>query len=420
MIDTMPNDSLFVPTYIARQPIFDIKKNIWGYELLYRHASDATAAIFSDEESATLAVAACASCQQMHFSRNSKLLINFSEKSILEKIPHALPATDTVVEIPAHPSDLPGYLESLQYLKREGYRIALDSYEGHPGSELLLEVADILKIDMPGKTGNDVSRILETTRGKEYLLIAKRIEEHEQFQMAKNLDFTLFQGYFFHKPVVLEGRKLTANQASRLQLFSIMERDEPDFDRLTNAIQADVAISYSLLSYLNSPAIGLREPIKSIKQALLLLGWKQIKNWLRVVILRDMAHRDTPSELPYTAVQRGKFFQLAASNQGKSPFSPDSLFLLGLFSLLEPMLSLPIRSIVENLPLEPGLKKALCGEQTPYSGWLNLAQAFETANWDDVDSLVEELHLDPLHTAQSYYESIAWASVFFQQPPRDV
>ncbi len=416
MIDNAVPEALFVPTFIARQPIFDVRQAVWGYELLYRHSSDATAAIFSDEESATLTVAACASCQQMNYSKNSKLLINFSEKSILERIPHALPAPGTVVEIPEIPPTLDGYLECLQQLKRDGYTIAIDGYEGVPGCEPLLDVASILKIDVKNKSITDVSRLVDSARDGDHLLIAKNIEEHTQFQTAKNLDFTLFQGFFFYEPEIVEGRKLAPNQMSRLQLFALIEQEEPDFDKMTETIQADVAISYSLLSYLNSPAFGLRERIKSIKQALLMLGWKQLKNWLRVVILRDLTPREKTSELPYISVQRGKFFQLAAQRQKNSVPSPDSLFLLGLFSLLEPMLSLPMPMIVKNLALEDSFKAALCGEDTQYTPWLRIAKSFENADWDTLDSLLSQLELEPTDTAQAYYESIAWASVFFQQP----
>lgn len=415
MLDTTNSETLFVPTFIARQPIFDIKQNIWGFELLYRHSSDATAAVFSDEESATLAVAACASCQHMHYATNSKLLINFSEKSILEKVPQALPAELSVVEIHEAAPTTDGYLQSLQQLKREGYRIALDGYEARPECKELLELADILKIDMLGRSITDVSRLVDSTRGGDHLLIAKRIQEHEQFHAAKNLDFNLFQGFFFHKPETIESRKLTANQAARLNLFSLMESEEPDFDKLADTIQADVAISYNLLSYLNSPAIGLREKIKSIKQAILMLGWKQIKNWLRVVVLRDMNPPNKTSELPYTSVQRGKFFSLAAQRHNIDSPSPDNLFLLGLFSLLEPMLSMPMKRIVVNLPLEEDFKAALCGEQNSYTPWLQIANAFEHADWDRLDGIIEELGLDPMSTAQAYYESISWSSLFFEK-----
>lgn len=415
MPENMASDSLFVPTFIARQPIFDTKQKIWGYELLYRHSSDATAAIFSDEESATIAVAACASCQGMSFTNKSKLLINFSEKSVIDKVPQALPAENTVVEIAEASPTESGYLECLQQLKREGYTIAIDGYEGKDGCEDIYNLADIFIIDILGKSVADMNRLVQKTNTKSPLLIAKRIEDHEKYQTAQKLGFPLFQGFFFRKPEMMVGRKLSASQISRLNLFALMEQEEPDFDKLTTTIQSDVGISYNLLSYLNSPAIGLREKITSIRQALLLLGWKQIKNWLRVAVLRDMTPSDKTSEIPYMSVQRGKFFQLAAQNGDAERISPDSLFLLGLFSLLDTMLSLPMKKIVANLPLEEAFKAALCGESNHFSRWLELAICFETADWDNLNRIITEMHLDPMNVAQAYYESIAWASMFFQQ-----
>jgi EAL and modified HD-GYP domain-containing signal transduction protein len=409
------NHDLFVPTFIARQPIFDAKQRIWGYELLYRHSSEATAAIFSDEESATLAVAACASCQQMDFAKDSKVLINFSEQSIMENIPLALPADNTIVEIAelSHPSE--AYISALNRIKQAGYSIALDGFEGKPESRPLHEISDLVKIDIQNKTPEQLIGIVHKARQMDLPMVAHRVEDTDFFNIARKLDFSYFQGFFFKKPEILEGRALRPNEASRLHLFSIMEKDEPDFDQLTATIQADVAISFSLLSYLNSAAFGMRNKIASIKQALLLLGWKQVKHWLRVIILTDITPSDKTSELPYLAVQRGKFFQLAATASSYKKAHPDSLFLMGLFSLLDVMLSMPMDMVVRSLPLDEAVKDALKGEPNEFRRWIEVALCFETASWDRLMFLLKEMGLDPVNTAQAYYESISWSSVFFQR-----
>lgn len=406
---------LFVPTFIARQPIFDTQQQIWGYELLYRHSSEATAAIFSDEESATLAVAACASCQQMDFAKDSKILINFSEQSIMENIPLALPAENTIVEIAerAYPSE--AYINALSRIKQAGYSIAVDGFEGKSESRPLHEISDLVKIDIQNKSIEQLTSIVHRARQMDLPMVAHRVEDPQFFSTAKQLDFSYFQGFFFKKPEMVEGRTLRPNEASRLHLFGIMEKEEPDFEQLTATIQADVAISFSLLSYLNSAAFGMRNKITSIKQALLLLGWKQVKHWLRVIILTDITPTDKTSELPYLAVQRGKFFQLAATASNYKKAHPDALFLMGLFSLLDVMLSMPMDKIVRTLPLDEAVKDALRGEQNEFRRWIEIALCFETASWDRLMTLLKEMGLDPVNTAQAYYESISWASVFFQR-----
>lgn len=415
MDDSHSGNDLFVPTFIARQPIFDAQQKIWGYELLYRHSSAATSAIFSDEESATLAVAACASCQQMEFARDSKMLINFTEQSIMENVPLALPAENTIVEIPEQAPASAAFIDALRRMKQAGYKIALDGFEGKPECEALHAIADVLKIDILHKTKEQIDSVLKKAAPFGLQLVAMRVEDNGAFNAAKQLDFTLFQGFFFKKPEIIESRKLKPNEASRLNLFSLMEKEEPDFEQLTNTIQADVAISYSLLSYLNSAAFGMRNKISSIKQALLLLGWKQIKNWLRVIILTDIKPREKTSELPYLAVQRGKFFQLAATVSNYHKAQPDALFLMGLFSLLDVMLSMSMSKVVTSLPLDEGMKAALAGQRNEYRQWLDIALCFENAQWDQLVVLLKEMGLDPVNTAQAYYESIAWASVFFQR-----
>ncbi len=408
-------ESLFVPTFVARQPIFDAKQNIWGYELFYRHSSEATAAIFTDEESATLAVAACASCQQMDYALNSKILVNFTEKSIVSNVPLALPANVTVLEIDEQSIANPAFLESLERLKHAGYHIAVDKFEGRKENMPLLALADLLKIDTLGKSDEQLLAAIKLAQSVKLPTVATRIEHFERYKAIKKLGFTYFQGFFFQKPEMVEGRKLAPTEIARLNLFKLIESEDPDFDKLTSAVQSDVAISYSLLSYLNSPAFGLRQKVQSIKHALVLLGWKNVKSWLRVAILADMNPKGKSSELPYHSIQRGRFFQLAAVSANYSRYAPESLFLLGLFSLLSAMLSLPMEKVVANLPLDNEFKDALCGRDNALRPWLDTAIAFETANWDGLEILLGQLGLDPVNTAQAYYESIAWASRFYQK-----
>lgn len=414
-MDNQNTDTMFIPSFVARQPIFDTKQNVWGYELLHRYANDTTAELFSDEDSATLALTVCSSTEDQSESPAENILLNFSQQSVINKAPETLPPDGAIIEVGEEPASIPGFVDTLKQLKSRGYRIALNNYEGREGCEGLAEVADIIKINMLGRTLEDLSPIMSKAKSLNRDLIAEGVEDHVGFELAKSLGFPLFQGLFFRQPVFEAGRKLSANEASRLQLFQMMEQEEPDFSKLTETIEADVAISYSLLAYLNSPAFGLKTEITSIKQALILLGWKQIKNWLRVVILRDMTPDDKTTELPYLAVQRGKFFQLALSAHNLETISPDSVFLFGLFSLLDTMLSMPMESIVAELPLKSELKAALCGGENEYTTWLKLARGFENAQWELLDELVKTHNLDPVNTAQAYYNSISWASVFFQR-----
>lgn len=217
----------------------------------------------------------------------------------------------------------------------------------------------------------------------------------------------------------MPGRKLSSNQMSRLLLFRVLAKKDPEFDELASVIQSDVSISYRLLSFINSAAFSFTRKVESIKQALVLPGWKQIRSWLWLVILTDISPEEKTSELPYLSVIRAKFLERCADNHTISRVKIDSLYLLGLFSLLEAMLDLPMEEIAENLPLEDKIKDALCHKENEYSAWLDLARSFERGDWDRLDGIIEKLDLDPMLVANSYSEALVWAKSFqegIQQP----
>jgi len=231
--------------------------------------------------------------------------------------------------------------------------------------------------------------------------------------MAVSLGFSWFQGFFFQKPEIMPGRKLPSSQITRLKLFQLLEQDDVEIDKLAEVIQADVSISYRLLTLLNSAAFGLPVKIRSIQRAIVMLGMKQLRNWLRVVIFTDMAPKGKTRELSTSSVVRGKFLDNTAKAHGRSAEMGSSLFLLGLFSLLDALLDIPMDQIAENLPLDDDIKAALCGRGGDYADWLNLAKCFENADWTSLDGIIAKHALDPARIAKSYFGALDWANTFF-------
>ncbi|WP_461208754.1 EAL and HDOD domain-containing protein [Desulfocurvus sp. DL9XJH121] len=408
-----PESSCFLHTYFARQPIFDRHNRVWGYELLFRGGPEAEKADISDLDQATLGVTADSTIAPEDFyGTDKKILVNFGEQGILENVPYALPPGHTVVQVPEGALKSPDTAKALSELTRDGYSIAVDDFEGR--SDAALKVADLVIIDILDKEAEVIAPILEKAKQAGVPALSKRVQDTEAFSMAKHLGFPLFQGFFFRKPELIQNRKLTSHQVSRFNLLRSIEQQDPDFEQLAKDIQTDVSISYRLLTYLNSAAFAFTQPIQSIKQAIVLLGWKQLKNWLRVIVLTDMQPKGKASELFFVAVQRGKFLELIARSQDSAKADPDSMFLLGLFSLLEAMLDMPMDVIVDRLPLPEDIKAALTGTRNYQGTWLALVRAHEKGAWEDLDVLTDELGLNRLVVAVSYYKSVLWANTFFK------
>jgi EAL and modified HD-GYP domain-containing signal transduction protein len=412
MAETHNSDENNITVSIARQPVFDGKRRLWGYALLCVGSTRMSLAGFPEEDNVALSVAKSAyiGLQQIA-DRGKKVILNFSEKNILDNLPYALPAALTVVRVTEKTFQRPSVPESLNRLKSDGYLIAVDEFSGGADFEPLYRMADIISIDVFEKSKEVLATAIAAARLFQASLLAVQVQNPERMDVCRELGFNLFHGPFFKLPDTITIRPLTSNEVTRLNLLRVIEKDEVDFDRLAETIQADAAISFRLLAYLNSAAFGLRQKIKSILQAITLLGWRKMKNWMRVVLLTDMSQSKEAAELVMLAAQRGKFIEQIARAHEFWGFDPETLHLLGLFSLLDAMLGIPMAEVVTYLPLDDKLKAALCGEpNNEYLPLLRLAQCFEEARWDDSETIIRQLNLEGDKVKAAFQTAVDWAA----------
>ncbi len=409
----MSEEKAYEIIFVARQPIFDRNNETWGYMVLFRDSLNADRAIFSDNSEATMnLVANLPLCGNLG-GEKTRLLIHFTPEDIKKGLLHAVPWNNSVAIVEELTNTDESLLAALADIKTDGFELAINNFEGKPGSERLAEIADFFIVDINEKDTADIARIV--SKGKKIgsaRFVAKRVESAEALAQAKGLGFDYFHGFFFKRPHTESGRKISSSEVTRLKLFEIIEKNEPDFDALAPAIEADVAISYRLLNFLNSANFSFATTITSIRQAVVLAGWKPIRNWLRLIILTDMAPSEKSLELSYLSAHRAKLFETAALGGGYEEDS-DKLFMLGLFSLLDAMLDTNMKEIVEHLPVDNDIKAALCGANNHYASWISLAQAIENSNWDEVGIRAKKLNLLPGTVAVSYQHAFSWADSFF-------
>ncbi len=404
--------STYETVFMARQPVFDRRMDVWGYRLLYRDSKEAQQAVMVDELEATLRVMTSVTlCNEEAFEKE-KFLISFSEEAILVGAPYCMPPASTIVLVSAENDITRYYLEALGDLKASGYEIALSNFEGNSAYESLHLQANYLILDVLNKDHDELARLISSAQRFDVPLIAKRIEDHDTFDLIRDLGIAYFTGFFFKRPKNMCARKLSPANCSRLRLFEILKGDSPDFDKLAESIEADVSISHRLLALLNSPAFGFVQKVSTIRKAIVLAGWNQIRNWLRLLILTDMPAPEKTRELCSLAAQRAKFLELIACEL-KRENKADSYFLLGLFSLLEPMLDMPMPDILKHLLLEDSLKDALMGKDNEFSRLLQLVENLESCDWEQLGAVIDELQLDPREVENCYRQAICWSSTFF-------
>ncbi|MGE4297742.1 MAG: EAL and HDOD domain-containing protein [Desulfovibrionaceae bacterium] len=402
----------FIPTFLARQPIFDRKQRTVGYELLFRSESWSESANIEDMDKATADVAASAiSGAAELLGSDDRIWVNFAQQTLLDKVPYALPAIQTVIQVPEEVLLDASMRETMVQLKQSGYKIAANDFTGKLDAGFQ-DVLDYVTIDMLGVEHKAVQATIAKANGMGVTAVAKRVEDVASYDAARNMGFALFQGYFFRRPEIIAGRKLTSHEASRFRLLQAIESREPDFDRLATVIQHDVSISFRLLAYLNSASFSFRDKIKSVKQALVLLGWNQLKSWLRLIILTDMTPKKDNAPIFLLSLHRATFFKMVGTACDSIKAAPDNLYLLGLFSLLEALLGMPMKEIMTQLPLDDDIKQALAGEENEYSAWLDMAEAFEGADWMLLDQSIRALGCNSLLVAMAYYDSLPLVKEF--------
>jgi len=398
---------------VARQPVFRTDMSIWGYELLFRRSQNCRSAHFEDAETATSQVITDGlTVARAGMAPGANVMINFSEKMILEDAPFALPAGQ-VVELLEEVTPTPEVLEKCLELK-ESYLLAIDDYMGGSLSQTLLNLTDIVKVDVLNMNYKEIKETVAQLKGYQGLLLAEKVENHAMFQMTKNMGFNLFQGFFFSKPVTVSGKKLESNELAKLELLRELEKTEFDPQAFSRIIQRDVAISYRLLSSINSPGVGLLHRIQSISHAVRLLGERRVRQWVRILVMADIASSRKDREIMQLSATRGYFLRELGLNY-PAPLEEDAMFLLGLFSLLGVILNQTMEQALSFLSLDPEIADTLLGEQTEARAWLDLAIAYEKGDWDTVDRLMHELALDPAQVVTSYNSALANSSFFLPE-----
>lgn len=409
------NPDISESIFVARQPIFDEKQDVWGYELLFRASGDAKGAQVSDEDMATAKVIADGFVMaSAGLQPGQRTLINFPQNLILQQFAFALPNDIAVVEILEDVKPEPEVLQALQDFKDAGYTVAMDDFMGEPELMPFLKLADILKVDILGILGPEgvkneaklrkVMKIISKFKGR---LLAEKVEDNDVFMLCKELGFTLFQGFFFSKPEIIPGKKISSNEVSKLQLLK--ELGSPDFNvnRLSEIIQLDPSLSYRLFRYINSAGMGVSQRVESVTRAITLLGQRQLSQWLRVVIMSDLAPSKKGQEVAFMSVHRARFLELIAENCTHHN-SPETMFLLGLFSLLDAMLGQSMEEVLKEVPLNEDVNQALMGVQNEFSMCLNLVQAMECADLNEVKNILEQNKFPSDKAAPLYAEAMKW------------
>jgi c-di-GMP-related signal transduction protein len=395
--------------YAARQPILDRNKELYAYELLFRDGlENAFPDIDGDEATSRMVEGSQFSFGLEDFLGDKPGFINFTLDTLLKKYPSMLPKEQVVIEILETVQPGKRLLAECQQLKEKGYVLALDDYIHQPVWRHFYPFIDIIKIDFRDTSTDTIHEIKQSIAEFPHIkLLAEKVETNEEFQMAMDLGFAYFQGYFFSKPEMMQSKALSPAQMTLAELLYETSKSDMDLNSITQVFQRDVHLSYKLLRYSNSAIFKRRAEIETIKQALVVLGQVELKKFLSLLFTAQISS-DKPAELMRMSMTRARFAEGLAELHGKVDTA--KAFLTGLMSLMDAILDEPIESVMNKLPLAKEIKDALVSKSGPLADYIKLIQFYETAQWNDANQVITALQLPSDKVPDAYHTAVQWAN----------
>jgi EAL and modified HD-GYP domain-containing signal transduction protein len=392
---------------IGRQPVVNDQQQIIGYEFFFRNETDGSNTPF-EEDIQTCARILNTTMDEMHESwllGQQLAFINVDHVMLNSVFLELMPAEKTVLEVVHHLQVTPEILARCQELKQLKFRIALDNPQHYPHLEALLPYADFIKIDMRNVDIAQAKQWLKKYQHDKCSLIAEKVEENNQFQDLLDAGYHQFQGYFYAKPENISSKVINPSFDGVLHLLNLVSQEAENKD-IENGFKRDTTLSYKLLRYINSVGFGLSCEVQSIGHALTILGRNQLYRWLTLLMVTAGNNSSSPA-LMKTSITRGRLTELLGE-----PFfekrDRDNLFVVGVFSLLDVMLKVPMENILEKLQLPETIVDALVERQGIFGPFLKLTEACEDANNEEILEMAAMLQLKPEKVNQCHMEALAW------------
>jgi len=402
--------------YIGRQPILDKNYNIVAYELLFRSSEKNYFPGIEDfTATAHVVYSVLSSVNFECLAGSKKVFINFSRDLLIEGIPELLPPSKVVIEILEDVELDEDLIEACKTLVRQGYSLALDDFFIKPGIEQLLKISSIIKVDWRATDVNEIKLLLEKLRFFKHLkFLAEKVETLKEVKIAQDFGFDYYQGYFFYKPEVIRSKEASVNRWTYIELLEQLQKPDIEWADLERIISKDAVLSYKLLRFVNSPHIGLRNKISSLKQACIILGIKRIKKWLSMMLLAQ-ATGDNNSIILINAFIRAKFCEGIGSLVYEDNELADMLFLTGLLSLLDIIFGSPMEELLGPLHLDNRVSECLLKRKGPLAPFLVMAIAYEKGNFDLVNKLAKHFSISSESITSCYLEAIKEAQAILEQ-----
>lgn len=397
--------------FLGRQPILDADGKIVAFELLFRGGDLDRAEVSDDTRASAHVIASAFGTLGMGLSQgNCRYYVNVGRELLLSDAIELLPPTSVTLELLESIRVDGDIVERCRQLSAKGYRLALDDFVYHESYEPLLDVVDVVKVDLTlqglDQAEDAVRRIRADRPGRAMAFLAEKVERREDFERLRSKGFDLFQGYFFARPHQLSIRRVDPSAVAMLKVLEIVIRDGETED-IEDALKGDPMLCYNLLRLANSVAQGAGRAVASLRQAIVLLGRQQIRRWLQLLIFARREGGDSGGALLHLAAARGKLMELLAGNSGEGR---DKAFTIGILSLVDILLDLPMEEIVAQVNPGDEIRQALLERKGEFGELLRLCETLEAEESSAWAVMPPGRNLDGEAMMKAQIEALSWAN----------
>lgn len=390
---------------MARQPILDSKEKVFGYELLFRDGledyfreTDPDAASRSTLDTSIL-MGLDVLCD------GRRAFINCTRETLLKDYITLLPPGQVVVEVlESVPVDdlVKG---AILRLKTAGYTIALDDFVPEDPRQELVEFADLIKVDLRASSPEQQVEMVKRFGSPNCLMLAEKVETRQEFTACQKGGYCYFQGYYFRRPELLQAREIPKNKVNYLRLLQAISHDEMNVREVEHIIKGEASLCYRLLRYLNSAAFGFGSEIHSIRHGLSILGDREVRRWVRLVATLG-AGQNKPSDLVLSALVRARYCELVGA---RIPHGDSDLFLMGLLSMMDAILEMPMGLVLDGLGLDSETRAVLLRQESKLDPVYQLMLCQEMADWAKLSQLCGQLKLAEDYANECHWKAMVWA-----------
>ena len=394
--------------HIARQAILDAKRQVFGYELLYRNeATDAGCTTSGDLAASRVLTDAVLAIGLETLTGGSLAFVNFTRDLLLSDAAALLPSKSVVIELREDIVVDTEVINVCRDLKTKGYTLALDDFVAGSAAEELLPYVNFIKLD-----GLDTPPIIwqplaHRLASPKVRVVAERVETVDTVAQAGDAGCTLFQGYYFCRPATQSAKALPARRLAYLNLFSAVNRPDLTIAQLEDLVKRDVSLTVRVLRSINSAAYGLRQEITSVRHALVLLGLQQVRQWASVWAMAGLNSGGTP-EMVSVALLRARSCEMIG-NTYSGPEVGNEMFLLGMCSMLDAIVDQPMEKAINGLQFTASVRDALLGGSNPMRSILDAVIAHEQGDWEQSEEIMTRVGLSPQLLPEAYAEALRWA-----------